>query len=184
MDHIAAAEERLFNERLRQKLNEVNAAAQSHLTGVQDHINFTLQQAYFKCAYECFDRRRKQDEISNCVEHCSVPVLNAQNLVENEMAKFQKPALWATAVLIVLSASEYTDLNSKVTPFMSSRYIQEKLNRSLRVCQDKYEGAKLQPNSNNAMKDLESCVNLSVQDSIEMMPHLAGKLKAYLSIKD
>ncbi|KAL0322755.1 UNVERIFIED_CONTAM: hypothetical protein Scaly_1088200 [Sesamum calycinum] len=149
MDHIAAAEERLFNERLRQKLNEVNAAAQSHLTGVQDHINFTLQQAYFKCAYECFDRRRKQDEISNCVEHCSVPVLNAQNLVENEMAKFQ-----------------------------------EKLNRSLRVCQDKYEGAKLQPNSNNAMKDLESCVNLSVQDSIEMMPHLAGKLKAYLSIKD
>ncbi|KAK4387901.1 hypothetical protein Sango_2396700 [Sesamum angolense] len=149
MDHIAAAEERLFNERLRQKLNEVNAAAQSHLTGVQDHINFTLQQAYFKCAYECFDRRRKQDEISNCVEHCSVPVLNAQNLVENEMAKFQ-----------------------------------EKLNRSLRVCQDKYEGAKLQPNSNNAMKDLESCVNLSVQDSIEMMPHLAGKLKAYLTIKD
>ncbi|KAL2242381.1 protein FAM136A [Sesamum indicum] len=149
MDHIAAAEERLFNERLRQKLNEVNAAAQSHLTSVQDHINFTLQQAYFKCAYECFDRRRKQDEISNCVEHCSVPVLNAQNLVENEMAKFQ-----------------------------------EKLNRSLRVCQDKYEGAKLQPNSKNAMNDLESCVNLSVQDSIEMMPHLAGKLKAYLSIKD
>ncbi|KAK4421985.1 hypothetical protein Salat_2149200 [Sesamum alatum] len=148
MDHMAAAEERLFNERLRQKLNEVNAAAQSHLTGVQDHINFTLQQAYFKCAYECFDRRRKQDEISNCVEHCSVPVLNAQNLVENEMAKFQ-----------------------------------EKLNRSLRVCQDKYEGAKLQSN-NNAMKDLESCVDLSVQDSINMMPLLAGQLKSYLSLKD
>ncbi|EYU36684.1 hypothetical protein MIMGU_mgv1a0156911mg, partial [Erythranthe guttata] len=89
MDHIAAAEERLVNERLRQKLNEVNAAAQSHLAGVQDHINFTLQQAYFKCAYECFDRRRKQDEIGNCVEHCSTPVLHAQNLVENEMAKFQ-----------------------------------------------------------------------------------------------
>jgi len=48
-----------------------------------------LQQAYFKCAYECFDRRRKQEEISNCVEHCSVPVLNAQNHFENEMAKFQ-----------------------------------------------------------------------------------------------
>lgn len=43
MDHIAAAEERLVNERLRQKLNEVNAAAQEHLAGVQDHINFTLQ---------------------------------------------------------------------------------------------------------------------------------------------
>ncbi|KAI3459841.1 hypothetical protein Pfo_016504 [Paulownia fortunei] len=149
MDHIAAAEERLVNERLRQKLNEVNAAAQSHLAGVQDHINFTLQQAYFKCAYECFDRRKNQNEIGNCVEHCSVPVLNAQNLVENEMAKFQ-----------------------------------EKLSRSLTVCQDKYEAAKLQPNSNNAMKDLESCVELSVQDGINMMPHLAGKLKAYLSLKD
>lgn len=48
-----------------------------------------LQQAYFKCAYECFDRKRRQDEISNCVEHCSVPVVSAQQLVENEMAKFQ-----------------------------------------------------------------------------------------------
>ncbi|KAK6116765.1 hypothetical protein DH2020_049498 [Rehmannia glutinosa] len=149
MDHLAAAEERLVNERLRQKLNEVNAAAQSHLAIVQDHINFTLQQAYFKCAYECFDRRKNQNEIGNCVEHCSAPVLNAQNLVESEMAKFQ-----------------------------------EKLSRSLTVCQDKYESSKLQPNSNYGMKDLESCVELSVQDSINMMPHLAGKLKAYLSIKD
>ncbi|KAL6578183.1 hypothetical protein OROMI_010511 [Orobanche minor] len=149
MDHIAAAEERLVNERLKQKLNEVNAAAQSHLAGIQDHINFTLQQAYFKCAYECFDRRKNQTEISSCVEHCSVPVLNAQNLVESEMAKFQ-----------------------------------EKLSRSLTVCQDKYEAAKLQPNSNNPMTNLESCVENSVQDSINMMPHLAGKIKAYLSLRD
>ncbi|KAL3828455.1 hypothetical protein ACJIZ3_017257 [Penstemon smallii] len=149
MDHIAAAEERLVNERLRQKLNEVNAAAQSHLAGVQDHINFTLQQAYFKCAYECFDRRKKYDEISNCVEHCSAPVVNAQNLVETEMAKFQ-----------------------------------EKIGRALRVCQDKYEDAKSHPNNNSAIDDLESCVNQSVQDSINLIPHVAGKLKTYLSIKD
>ncbi|KAL3619894.1 hypothetical protein CASFOL_034806 [Castilleja foliolosa] len=150
MDHISAAEERLVNERLRQKLNEVNAAAQSHLSGIQDHINFTLQQAYFRCAYECFDRKKNQNEINNCVEQCSAPVLNAQNLVESEMAKFQ-----------------------------------EKLSRSLAVCQDKYEAAKLQQNSNNPpLKDLESCVELSVQDSINMMPHLAGKLKTYMSIKD
>ncbi|KAL3506861.1 hypothetical protein ACH5RR_032243 [Cinchona calisaya] len=90
MDAIAAVEERMVNDRLRQKLNEVNSAAQSQLSPVQDHVNFTLQQAYFKCAYECFDRRRKHDEISNCVEHCSVPVLQAQNLVESEMAKFQE----------------------------------------------------------------------------------------------
>lgn len=48
-----------------------------------------LQQAYFKCAYECFDRSRKQDEISNCVEHCSVPVVKSQQHFENEMAQFQ-----------------------------------------------------------------------------------------------
>lgn len=48
-----------------------------------------LQQAYFKCAYECFDRRRSQQEISNCVENCSVPVVTAQQRVEGEMAKFQ-----------------------------------------------------------------------------------------------
>ncbi|XP_051118143.1 uncharacterized protein LOC127242602 [Andrographis paniculata] len=149
MDHIAAAEERLVNERMRQKLNEVNAAAQSHLAGVQDHINFTLQKAYFKCAYECFDRSKKQDEINNCVEYCSAPVLNAQNFVENEMANFQ-----------------------------------EKLNRSLKVCQDRYESAKLQPNSNNAMKGLESCVDSSIDDSIKLLPHLARKLKEYLAVTD
>ncbi|CAI9770924.1 unnamed protein product [Fraxinus pennsylvanica] len=149
MDHIAAAEERIVNERLRQKLNEVNSAAQSELSVVQDHVNFTLQQAYFKCAYECFDRRRKQDEINNCVEHCTVPVLTAQNLVESEMAKFQ-----------------------------------EKLNRSLMVCQDKFESAKVQQNRSDAMKDLESCVDQSIQDSIKMLPHLVGRLKTSLLIKD
>lgn len=133
MDHLAAMEERLVSDRLRRKLEDVNAAAQKQLSPIQDHVNFTLQvsfppllyssffgsvlrrsssppcwgrrsfgrwfiasmmyvalqQAYFKCAYECFDRRRKQEEISNCVEHCSVPVLNANNMVETEMAKFQ-----------------------------------------------------------------------------------------------
>lgn len=51
--------------------------------------NWKLQKAYFKCAYECFDRAKKQEVINNCVENCSVPVLNANNLVETEMAKFQ-----------------------------------------------------------------------------------------------
>ncbi|KAK2996415.1 hypothetical protein RJ639_026418 [Escallonia herrerae] len=143
MDHIAAAQQQLLQERLMQKLNEVNTAAQTHLAGVQDHINFTLQQAYFKCAYECFDRRRKTDEISNCVEHCSVPVLKAQNLVENEMSKFQ-----------------------------------ERMNRTLMVCQDRYESAKLQQIQTDTMKDFESCVDQSIQDSIKSLPHLVGKLKA------
>ncbi|KAH0992420.1 hypothetical protein GBA52_003903 [Prunus armeniaca] len=71
------------------KAKQVNLAAQTHLSPVQDHVNFTLQQAYFKCAYECFDRRRSQQEISNCVENCSVPVVTAQQRVEGEMARFQ-----------------------------------------------------------------------------------------------
>ncbi|MCD7456210.1 hypothetical protein HAX54_030878 [Datura stramonium] len=149
MDHIAAAEERIVTERIRQKLNEVNTAAQTQLSGVQDHINFTLQQAYFRCAYECFDRRKNREEIGNCVENCSVPVLKAQNLVENEMANFQ-----------------------------------EKLNRSLMVCQDKFETAKLQKSKGDAIKDMESCINQSVQDSINTLPHLVGKFKVCLGITD
>ncbi|CAL9134517.1 unnamed protein product [Musa textilis] len=147
MDHLAAMEERLVSDRLRRKLEDVNAAAQKQLSPVQDHVNFTLQQAYFKCAYECFDRRRKQEEISNCVEHCSVPVLNANNMVETEMAKFQ-----------------------------------ERLNRSLMVCQDKFEAAKLQKIKTDAMTDLESCVNKAIDDSLGVLPHVVDRLKASLSI--
>ncbi|XP_028093450.1 protein FAM136A-like [Camellia sinensis] len=84
-----AAEEQIVTERLRRKLNEVNTASQTQLSHVQDNINFTLQQSYFKCAYECLDRSRTQDEINTCVENCSVPILRTQNPVETEMAKFQ-----------------------------------------------------------------------------------------------
>ncbi|XXG62129.1 hypothetical protein AAC387_Pa05g0558 [Persea americana] len=147
MNPIAAAEERIVSERMRRKLNEVNIEAQNQLSGIQDHVNFTLQQAYFKCAYDCFDRRRKQEEINNCVEHCSVPVLNANNMVEEEMAKFQ-----------------------------------ERMNRSLMVCQDRFEAAKLQQLKTGAMTDLESCVDQAIQDSIQVLPHIVDRLKASLSL--
>ncbi|XP_058094288.1 uncharacterized protein LOC131240193 [Magnolia sinica] len=146
---IAAAEERIVSERLRRKLNEVNVAAQNHLSEIQDHVNFTLQQAYFKCAYECFDRRRNQEGISNCVENCSVPVVSANTMVENEMAKFQ-----------------------------------ERMNRSLMVCQDKFEAAKLKQIKTGAMADMESCVDQAIQDSIQMLPHIVDRLKASLSINN
>ncbi|KAM7486646.1 hypothetical protein LguiA_002655 [Lonicera macranthoides] len=163
MDHIAAAEERIVTERMKQKLNQVNTAAQSHLAPLQDHVNFTLQQAYFKCAYECFDRRRRQEEIGMCVENCSVPALTAQNLVQNEMSKFQ--------------------VRDKV-PSPIPNAVEERLNRTLMVCQDKFESAKLQHIKTDAAKDLESCVNQSVEDSIKTLPHLVGRLKASLSIND
>ncbi|KAL6658568.1 hypothetical protein ACP70R_001539 [Stipagrostis hirtigluma subsp. patula] len=147
MDHASAMEERVVTERIRRKLEEVNSAAQQQLAGVQDHVNFTMQQAYFKCAYDCFDRRRTQEGINNCVENCSVPVLTANNMVESEMAKFQ-----------------------------------ERLNRSLMVCQDKFEAAKLQKMKTDATQELESCVNRSIDDSIRVLPHVVDQIKSSLSM--
>ncbi|CAN6552393.1 unnamed protein product [Malus baccata var. baccata] len=97
--------EQLLSERIRQKLNEVNVAAQTQLSRIQDHVNFTLQQANFKCAHECFDRRRSQQDISNCVENCSVPVVRAQQGVENEMAKFQATMVRDVAICVLGSRS-------------------------------------------------------------------------------
>lgn len=48
-----------------------------------------MQKAYFKCAYECFDRTRTHAEISRCAESCSVPITNSQNHFDNEMSVFQ-----------------------------------------------------------------------------------------------
>lgn len=58
------------------------------------------------------------------------------------------------------------------------------MSRSLAVCQDKYEAAKIQPNSDFAIKNLESCVEHSVQESISLLPHVAAKLKGQLNMKD
>ncbi|KAL1210191.1 hypothetical protein V5N11_006045 [Cardamine amara subsp. amara] len=147
MDHIAAAEEQIVSERLRRKLEEVNAAAQAQLSPIQDHINFTLQQAYFKCAYGCFDRRRNQEEISNCVEYCSVPVVKSQQHFENEMAQFQ-----------------------------------ERLNRSLMVCQDKFEVTKLQKIRPEAANDMESCVHKAIEENLNTLPHVVQRMKTAFNI--
>lgn len=53
MNHIAAMEEQVVSERMRQKLNEVNMAAQAQLGPIQDHVNFTLQ----VCLFVVFDLR-------------------------------------------------------------------------------------------------------------------------------
>lgn len=50
MDHFAGAEEHLAQQRLRQKLDEVNVAAQNNLAPIQDHVNFTLQVSSFLTA--------------------------------------------------------------------------------------------------------------------------------------
>ncbi|CAE5956647.1 unnamed protein product [Arabidopsis arenosa] len=125
MDHKAVAEEQIVLERIRRKIEEVNGSNQSQLSPIQEHISFTLLQAYFKCANECFEKRRKQEVTTNCVELCRVPVVNSQQQFDSDMAKFQ-----------------------------------DRMNRSLMVCQDKFEAAKLQNmNRIDAAKDMEGCVN-------------------------
>lgn len=62
--------------------------------------------------------------------------------------------------------------------------MQERLNRSLMVCQDKFEAAKLQQVGSEAVNALESCVDQSIQDNIKALPHLVGRLKSSLSISD
>lgn len=58
------------------------------------------------------------------------------------------------------------------------------MNRSLMVCQDKFEAAKLQKNKSDAIKDMESCVDQSVEDSIKTLPHLVAKFKVSLGITE
>ncbi|PKA56245.1 hypothetical protein AXF42_Ash011175 [Apostasia shenzhenica] len=169
MDHVAAMEERIVTDKIMRKLEEANVAAQNQIQPIQDHVNFTLQQAYFKCAYECFDRRRRQAEINDCVEHCSTPVLKANNLVENEMSQFQflltEDPLYRTLVFL-----------SSLTAYL------ERMNRSLMVCKDKFEAAKLQKIKAGAIGELESCVSQSVDDNIRVLPHILDRLKNSLSI--
>ncbi|XP_010506264.1 PREDICTED: protein FAM136A-like [Camelina sativa] len=143
------AEEKMVRERIRKRVNEVSSVSQSLLSPVQDHINFTLQKAYFKCAYECFDRTRTHSEISRCAESCSVPITNAQNHFDNEMSVFQ-----------------------------------ERLNRSLVVCQDKFEAAKLQKTRTEAVNGLEQCVNQTVDEAVKTLPNLVERMKKALSITD
>ncbi|TXG72697.1 hypothetical protein EZV62_001276 [Acer yangbiense] len=132
------------------RVKPIAAAALQAINQKKDDngVFFNLK-AYFKCAHECFDRTRKQEEISNCVEYCSVPVVNSQQYFESEMAKFQ-----------------------------------ERLNRSLMVCQDKFESAKLQKTGSDAIIVLESCVDQTIDEGIKSLPHLVGRLKSQFSIKD
>ena len=43
MDHFAAHEEQLASQRMRQKLEEVNVAAQTNFVPVQSHLHYIVQ---------------------------------------------------------------------------------------------------------------------------------------------
>lgn len=62
--------------------------------------------------------------------------------------------------------------------------VQEKLNRLLMACRDKFESAKLLKTSKDPTVDLESCVDQSVEDSINSLPFLVQKMKTSLSINN
>ncbi|XP_010457667.1 PREDICTED: protein FAM136A-like [Camelina sativa] len=147
MDHKAVAEEQIVLERIRRKIEEVKAAGLSQLSPIQEHISFTLQvyiyiltnelqQAYFKCAHECFEKRRTKDVTNNCVELCRVPVVNSQQRFDSEMAKFQERMNRSLMVC------------------------QDKFEAAKLVSKDKFEAAKLGSSiiRIDAVKDLEDCV--------------------------
>lgn len=52
------------------------------------------------------------------------------------------------------------------------------------VCQDKFEAAKLQKTRNEAVNDLEQCVNQTVDDAVKTFPNLIARMKKALSITD
>jgi hypothetical protein len=52
------------------------------------------------------------------------------------------------------------------------------MNRSLVVCQDRFEAAKLQKMKTDASQEFESCVNKSVEDSIRVLPHVVEQIKS------
>uniref|UniRef100_A0ACD5X1Q9 Uncharacterized protein n=1 Tax=Avena sativa TaxID=4498 RepID=A0ACD5X1Q9_AVESA len=149
MDHVRSTEEEIAMQRIQERLEEVSADGLKQVQGVNDHLSFTMQKAYYQCAYECFDRRRNQEGIKNCIENCNVPVLAANHVVENEMTKFQ-----------------------------------ERLNRSFMVCEDKFEAAKLRKIKTDAAQELESCMNMAIEDSIRVLPHVVEKIKSTLNMKE
>jgi hypothetical protein len=59
-----------------------------------------------------------------------------------------------------------------------SSFFQERMNRSLVVCQDRFEAAKLQKMKTDASQEFESCVNRSVEDSIRVLPHVVEQIKS------
>lgn len=52
------------------------------------------------------------------------------------------------------------------------------------VCQDKFENAKLQKTRNEAVNDLEQCVNQTVDDAVKKLPNLITSMKKALSVTD
>lgn len=58
------------------------------------------------------------------------------------------------------------------------------MNRSLMVCQDKFEAAKFQKNRVDAAKAMEGCVNSSIEDNLDTLPHIVQRMKKSFSIGD
>lgn len=64
------------------------------------------------------------------------------------------------------------------------KIFQERLNRSMMVCQDKFESAKLRQMNTSAVGELESCVDQAIQDSIQVLPLIVSRIKKVLSIDE
>lgn len=58
------------------------------------------------------------------------------------------------------------------------------MQRSLLVCQDRFEASRLKQLKTHAMNDLESCVDEAINDNIQMLPHIVDRLKVSMAIRE
>ncbi|CAL1365896.1 unnamed protein product [Linum trigynum] len=146
MDHVKAAPQATLQQqtyqKLKRKIEDLDIKIAEQLKPVDDHINFTLHKAYFKCACECYETKKK-GEINSCIENCVVPVLTANYHYRSETAKFQ-----------------------------------DKINRYLKVCQDKYFAAMLPTAGPDDMATVESCFDGAIAKTTKWLPNVVKNLKA------
>ena len=70
--------------------------------------------------------------------------------------------------------------HAKVEIFSS--FFQERMTRSVMVCQDKFQAAKLQKMKTDATQELESCINRTVDDGIRVLPHVVEQIKTTINM--
>ncbi|CAI0397023.1 unnamed protein product [Linum tenue] len=162
MDHVKAAPQATLQQqtyqKLKRKIEDMDSKIAEQIKPVDDHINFTLHKAYFKCACECFETKKK-GEIESCIENCAVPVLTASYLYRIETAKFQA-----------------SSCSSFVLPVFFTRI--DKINRYLKVCKDKYLAAMLPTAGPDDMATVESCFDGAIAKTTKWLPNVVENLKA------
>ncbi|KAJ7530150.1 hypothetical protein O6H91_15G081700 [Diphasiastrum complanatum] len=128
---------------------EINAAVNAALGGVQDYVAYDMQKAYYECASRCFERKRNPQDINNCVERCGIPLQRANAVINDELSRFQ-----------------------------------DRLTRSIMVCRDKVDISEAVNLDAQTTREVEMCMQNSIQEHIKTLPRLTDRIRSQLNIKD